>query len=288
MKIFNLIENTEGKAGCSAAHGLSFYIETGLHKLLMDLGPSDETLLNAAKLGIDLSAVDSVILSHGHYDHAGGIVSFAKMNPAAVIYMQVSAGNDYFSLDETDSGTQYRYIGIPKEICRLPELKPVCGDFRIDEELELFTIAQRICPVPFSNRRLLQKTGTGYSRDDFSHEQCLLIREGASRILFSGCAHNGILNILAEYSRKYSGQPDAVISGFHLMKKTEYTQEEVEEIIRIAQELKKYRTTFYTCHCTSLPAFDIMKQVMGEQLRYVHSGDEIRLFTGDGNESISC
>ena len=91
MRIINLIENTEGSMGCAYAHGLSFYVETKKHKLLMDLGPSEETLKNAEKLGIDLTQVDTVILSHGHYDHSGGIMAFTKINPDAVIYMQESA-----------------------------------------------------------------------------------------------------------------------------------------------------------------------------------------------------
>ena len=88
MKIVNLIENTEGHSGCVAAHGLSFYVETEKHKLLLDLGPSEETIKNAERSGIDLPAVDTVILSHGHYDHSGGIIPFTKINDKALIYMQ--------------------------------------------------------------------------------------------------------------------------------------------------------------------------------------------------------
>ena len=91
MRIINLIENTEGKAGCAAAHGLSFYIETAKHKLLVDLGPSAETLTNAETLGVDLKQIDTVILSHGHYDHSGGILPFAALNPTAAIYLQKTA-----------------------------------------------------------------------------------------------------------------------------------------------------------------------------------------------------
>ena len=94
MRIINLIENTEGANGCAFAHGLSFYIETASHKALVDLGPSEETLANASKLGIELSNVDTVILSHGHYDHSGGIMSFSKINDSAKIYMQKTAVED--------------------------------------------------------------------------------------------------------------------------------------------------------------------------------------------------
>ena len=116
MKIVNLMENTPGVDGCTAAHGLSFYVETQRHKLLTDLGPSAETLRNAERLGIDLTAVDAVILSHGHYDYAGGIMAFAAINPSAKIYMQQTADGDFFS---EDGDGDYRYIGIDKAILAL-------------------------------------------------------------------------------------------------------------------------------------------------------------------------
>ena len=278
MRIVNLIENTEGHEGCVYAHGLSFYAETSKHKLLLDLGPSEETLRNAEKLGIDLSEIDTVILSHGHYDHSGGIMPFAGLNPDAAVYMQASADADYFSDGgEKAGGERYRYIGIDKAISELPQVVKLKGDHRIDDELELFTIKKRSHALPFTNKRLLIKENGGFVNDDFAHEQYLVIRDGDRRILISGCAHNGILSILDAFKDKYGTAPDAVISGFHLMKKTKYTDEELREIIDISKELKKYPTQFFTCHCTGMPAYRIMKLTMGEKLQYVHTGEEVDL-----------
>ena len=280
MKIINLIENTEGTSGCACAHGLSFYIETRKHKLLLDLGPSAETLNNAKKLGIDLTAVDTVVLSHGHYDHSGGIMEFTRLNPNATIYMQQTAGKDYFADDGGDAGTdRLRYIGIDKEILRLSQVKIIQGDCRIDDELELFTIGKRKYELPFTNKNLLIRTSqNAYIQDDFDHEHYLVLRADGYSILLSGCAHNGILSIMDAYVQKYDSAPDAVISGFHLMKGSEYTGQETETIIDIAAALKRYPTKFFTCHCTSIPAYNIMKETMGEQLQYVHSGDALYNF----------
>ncbi|MCR5487034.1 MAG: MBL fold metallo-hydrolase [Lachnospiraceae bacterium] len=276
MRIVNLIENTEGHRGCAFAHGLAFYVETENHKLLVDLGPSDETIRNAEKLGIDLGLVDTVILSHGHYDHSGGIMAFSGINAGAVIYMQESAKEDYFADDGVNEGEErYKYIGIDKDIVSLPQIRMVRGDHPIDDELELFTVKERSHKLPFSNKRLLIRKNGEVVQDDFRHEHYLVIREKEKRILISGCAHNGILSILDAYQEKYGACPDAVISGFHLMKKAEYTDEERREVEDIGRELKKYPTMFYTCHCTGMPAYEIMKLAMGEQLHYVHSGDEI-------------
>ena len=80
MKIVTLLENTAGDAGLCAAHGLSLYIETPKHKILFDMGPDARFLDNAKKLGVDLSAVDIAVLSHGHYDHGGGLRAFCEIN----------------------------------------------------------------------------------------------------------------------------------------------------------------------------------------------------------------
>ena len=113
MRIVNLIENTEGRSECLYEHGLSFYIETERHKALLDLGQTDNSLRNAESLGVDLKVVDTVVLSHGHYDHSGGIIPFTRINDHAAIYMQSSAGGDYYADDGKMAGDdRYRYIGI--------------------------------------------------------------------------------------------------------------------------------------------------------------------------------
>jgi 7,8-dihydropterin-6-yl-methyl-4-(beta-D-ribofuranosyl)aminobenzene 5'-phosphate synthase len=271
MHIVTLMENTPGAPGCAYEHGLSFYAETAHHKILLDTGASDAFMKNAELLGIDLSQVDTVILSHGHYDHSGGIIPFSGINSSAVIYMQKNAPGDFYS----QSGDEYRYIGIDREISKLSQVRFIDGDHVIDDELSLFVIERRVTEVPFTNMRLKVKTSAGYARDAFSHEQALVVTDGGKNILLSGCAHNGIINILEEYRRKYGAEPDAAISGFHLAKKGEYSEKELEEIADIAQKLKKHHTKFYTCHCTGLDAYDTMKGIMGEQLEYVHTGDEL-------------
>ncbi len=310
MRIVNLIEDTQGTNGCAYAHGLSFYIETEGHRILMDLGPGRETLENAAALGIDLRTVDTVVLSHGHYDHSGGIMPFTEINDRAVIYMQESAQGAFYADDMPEEGpgevgtdrnnsadpagkNRYRYIGIDERIPDLPQVRMLCGDHVIDDGIELFTVKRRTHALPSTNGRLLVKKktreqngqddavdrvagATYFSRDDFVHEQFLVVRENGKSVLLSGCAHNGILSILDAYKERYGTCPDAVISGFHLMKKSSYTDAEMFEIRAIAEELKAYPTAFFTCHCTGIPAYEEMRGIMGEQLIYVHSGEEIR------------
>jgi len=271
MRIVNLIEDTLGEAGLHYEHGLSFYIETKKHKILLDTGASPAFIENAMKLGIDLTEVDIVVLSHGHYDHAGGIMMFAKLNPTAKIYMQKTAGSEYYNLRD---GIE-KYIGIDKDILELPQVQFLDGDYQIDEELRIFSSIRGRKYWPEGNLLLKERVAGVFLQDEFIHEQCLDISEDGERVLLSGCAHNGILNILEAYWERFKGVPQKVISGFHMTKRGEYTEEEIRNIEDTARELLKLNIKFYTGHCTGEAAFSLMKKIMGEQLVFVHSGDEI-------------
>lgn len=267
MEIYVLIEDTPGNPACHHGHGLSLYVKTQKHRLLMDTGADGRFVENAAVLGIDLTGVDTVILSHGHYDHAGGIMQFAQMNPDAGIYMQHNVGGEYYHGE--------KYIGIDKEILSLPQARLLDGDFRIDEELSLFTHITGRRSFPKSNLVLQEHSCGRAVQDGFSHEQCLVIRSEGKQVLLSGCAHNGILNILDRYRELYGSSPDLVVSGFHMMKKEAYTPEEIAVIEETAEELARMDTVFYSGHCTGQKAFDLMKPVMGDKLRPMHSGIRI-------------
>jgi len=272
MKIINLVEDT--KAGnCLNEHGLSFYIATKKHKLLVDSGATDMFLYNADVLRVDLTQVDTFILSHGHYDHAGGLITFAKINPHAQIYLKDSVGGDYYHLLPEGE----KYIGIDKKILQLPQIIKVKNNIRIDEELFLFSNFNKKQYPAWSNQKLTKKVGNAYIQDDFAHEQCLVISQGKQRVLISGCAHNGILSILDSYFELFEAYPDTVISGFHMMKKSDYTKEEIDYIKQTARELIKTKALFYTGHCTGQKAFAIMKKIMGVQLQEFHSGSELEM-----------
>ena len=106
----------------------------------------------------------------------------------------------------------------------------------------------------------------------------LVITQGNTHILLSGCAHNGILNILDRYRELFGEYPDHVITGFHMMKRDgEHTEEEKDVIVQTAKELSQLNTVFYSGHCTGIPAFEMMKEIMGDKLIALHSGDEIKI-----------
>lgn len=267
MKIINLVEDTKG-CECCNQHGLSFYIETQNHKILVDSGATGMFIRNAEMLGVDLTQIDTAILSHGHYDHSGGLLEFAKINPNAKIYVTNSVGEDYYRVSP---GVE-KYIGIDKNILNLPQIIKVSEDTQLDDELFLFMGFDEKRYPTWSNQALKQKVGNSFVQDSFDHEQCLVIKQNESRILLSGCAHNGILSILDRYYKLLGSYPNIVVSGFHMMKNSDYTNAEIEYIKQTAYELSQTKALFYTGHCTGDKAFDIMKEIMGEKLHKLYSG----------------
>ena len=303
MRIICLMENTIGNELCQAEHGLSLYIEMKHQTILMDTGASGLFVENAGKLGVDLTKVETVFLSHGHYDHGGGILDFHGINAKAKIVMQKKAFGNYWH----KSANVEKYIGLDSKIQDIWNLVLLDGNNLSDTEAEksgwkirnreengknvlereegqsiqIFTLKSRkkeeLKCWPEGNLVLKEKIGNEYVQDNFEHEQYLVLKENGKSILISGCAHNGILNILEEYKNRYGSKPDMLISGFHMRKKNGYEKKDFEVIKEPAKFLKDTGILCYTGHCTGEEPFEVMKKIMGEQLQYLHCGDIIEI-----------
>ena len=269
MHITVLLENTAARDGLEAEHGLSFLIETGDRCIVFDTGASEKTWSNAEKLDKDVSKADTVVISHGHYDHTGGLSALAKIAPAAEIYIRPAAFGDFYHGE--------KYIGAEKALSRLPRLHYTGEEVRIGDGLYLFSALAGSHPSPASNRELTERTGSGEVPDAFLHEQCLTVRENGKSVLFSGCAHNGVLNILERYRAIFGSDPDVMLSGFHTVRKNGYTDADVREETALAETLSRMQTLFYTGHCTGDEPYERMKKVLGDRLRRFRTGSEIIL-----------
>ena len=271
MRITALLENTTIDTALRPKHGLSIYIETPKHKVLFDLGPDDTCLDNAQIIGIDLAQVDTVVLSHGHYDHGGALASFLKINEKARLFFHKKAFEPHYHKRLFVK----KYIGLDRNQADNERIIFTGDTMRIDDELFLFSDVEGLLDTK-SSRSLLKKTSSGFVRDDFTHEQSLIVTADDKAVLFSGCSHRGISNILRA-ADKHQPAIQAVFGGFHLYNPSTQAVEPTAVIEGLARELSLRETEFYTCHCTGNIAFEIMCGIMGNKMHYLSTGSVIEL-----------
>jgi 7,8-dihydropterin-6-yl-methyl-4-(beta-D-ribofuranosyl)aminobenzene 5'-phosphate synthase len=277
MKWTVLSDNRSSDSRLSTEHGLSILLETERHKILLDTGASDVFIQNAELLGVNLSDVDYVFISHGHSDHAGGLRYFLEHNRQAQVIVSPDAMSGmFFSKRGNLHSITTEWPEIDEN--RLILIDQTC---EIEEDIHVIAHIPQNHPMPKGNQNLyVQDVNGDYIHDDFRHELALYV----DGLLFTGCAHSGLENILAACPYPVN----FVVGGFHLLDGQELPEQREpsssiertsrdgsrqsqseEELQELAERLKEqYPTTrFYTSHCTGDNVFEVMKGVMGKQLQ---------------------
>lgn len=240
-------------------HGLAILLQTGAYRILLDTGASNLLLRNAEKLGISLRNLDYVFVSHGHADHAGGLRHVLDINPGTRVIVSPQAfGRRFFS-----KRNHLHEITPPWPADLSSRLMSADTFDELPDGLHVIRQIPRLNPTPRANRLLfVQNENENLIADDFGHEMAFY----ANGLLFTGCAHNGLENILAACSWPIH----IVVGGFHLPDGTE----EESAITALAQRLQAAYPTvrFFTSHCTGDHTFSLMKRVMGDQLQAFSCG----------------
>jgi 7,8-dihydropterin-6-yl-methyl-4-(beta-D-ribofuranosyl)aminobenzene 5'-phosphate synthase len=274
MIIRALVENRSIDDDWKHEHGFSLAIETNHHHLLFDLGASDALLDNALQAGIDLNDIDIAFISHGHYDHAGGLKSFLSTNQHAPIYITHSTFEKHFS---KQNNGEYREIGIDASLYEANRFIKYDYDHLIDDELIVFSHVKQKMKSAITNQNLYKKTDDRFVLDDFNHEQHLIIESEGKKVLIAGCAHQGILNIVERAKTIINRYPDIVIGGFHLYSQSSGESETDEYIQTLAKGLLATKAVYYTGHCTGFGVYNKMKALMKDQLLYFAAGNILLL-----------
>jgi 7,8-dihydropterin-6-yl-methyl-4-(beta-D-ribofuranosyl)aminobenzene 5'-phosphate synthase len=282
MVITALIENTvcENGVGLGAEHGLSLHIKTATQTILFDAGKSSLFAANAEKLGIALNDVDFGILSHGHYDHGGGLRTFFGINKTAPFYLKKDA---FLHQSAKIAGPIKKYIGIDKRLAAEQRSRFRFVDGLSEVATGVYIISDIIIthPKPAGNSILFKKTGNVIVPDDFNHELVFVIREERGLVVFTGCSHNGILNMVETVEDSFPDEAIlAVIGGFHLMNPRTKAMAESEQTVTdlgLSLRAKKNLGKVYTGHCTGKAAYKVLKDAMGDKLDYFASGTKITI-----------
>lgn len=296
MKIITLVENKSISDAYQSEHGFSLYIETQAHKILFDLGQGELFLENAKKMGVVVEDVDLVFISHGHYDHGGGLETFLKANHKAKIYFKDNAFDPHYSLKHNG---EKRDIGLDAALIENERFVFVKGDFKLNETLSLFTdIVGKELPLEGNQKMLMISNGLPHSgnelahrgnglahsdnvgeiiQDDFTHEQSLLIEENGVSVLIVGCAHSGLVNILKHLNQEVEKPLNYVMGGFHLFRPTDNDYEDSKLIGQMGEAMLKSGAQFYTGHCTGLGAYELLRTQLKERIKYLATGEVLVL-----------
>ncbi len=270
-----LVENTATE-GFSSEHGLSFWIEYGGKHILFDTGQSDLILQNAKKLNVDLSQADAIVLSHGHYDHTGGLKEVLEKASEAMIYLHPDAPKVRYSCKP---GRPPRQISMPQACCQsLSDAVPKGKVVYTEKPERIYPGVMLTGPIP----RIMNYEDTGGAfyndfectiSDGIVDDQALLIDTPKGLVVVLGCAHSGVVNTL-RYAAKLSGQRQvyAVIGGAHLLNAS---NERIEKTIEV---FKNYRLQkIGLAHCTGDKAVKKIETAFPEQCFVCSAGAQIKL-----------
>lgn len=273
MLITVLVENTSISSDLGCEHGLSLFIKSDKYNILFDVGESALSFQNAKKLNVNITDVDFLIISHGHYDHGGGLKVFLEENAKANVYVHRLAFEKYYSERANKS---LDYIGLDQKLKTNKRIIFTSDHFDINDNIQVFSNVVEKVPRPKSNKGLFVEHEGQIANDTFAHEQNLVIEEDGKTLLLVGCAHKGIVNILEHFYSLKGITPNYVVGGFHLSSRSS-GNEDPETIDEIAEYLMDTKAKFYTCHCTGLEPYRRLRSIMGERIDYLSTGCEITL-----------
>ncbi|NLZ44806.1 MAG: MBL fold metallo-hydrolase [Clostridia bacterium] len=268
LRVNVVVDNWVAKRNFRGEHGLAFYIEKDGKSFLFDTGQSVEILAhNAAALGIDFGRVEGVFLSHGHYDHTGGLPAVAGGRQGLPVYFHPKAWQEKYAAGEGEP----RYIGLPWQREELEEKGVVF--FTSPKPAEPGQGLMLSGEIPFSTdfagrpQGFLIKQKEGFCDDEIRDEQALFIEGPQGLVVVLGCGHRGVVNTLRQAVKLTGEKVQAVIGGMHL------GESSPEIVAATAGYLLETGVALVApLHCTGQDAVFTLRGILGQRLKPAGAG----------------
>lgn len=271
MKFSFLVENKTATPGVMAEHGLSVYIEADGERILFDAGASSLVIDNARAMGVDLAAVSIAAVSHGHYDHTGGLPAFCEINQNAPIYIHRNAFRDSFGFEDGKPERETSGIRWSSAQRRMMEKRMVFtdGSVKLTEQIGLTGTVPYADGFSPTEKFYYRDADGEWVEDDMSHEQCLVVKQPEGLYIFSGCSHRGVISALHAGQAMFPGERvAALVAGMHLYGAS------LAERSRVIEQLAAEKPgVLFPVHCTGIKAICEMKAKLGDGCVIASAGD---------------
>jgi len=271
-------ENNAGPAyGILGEHGFSVLVERDGGSFLFDTGQGRTIMHNAGCLKKDLSRINRVVLSHGHYDHTGGLKQVLQQCGPTDIFCHPGVFVERFSTAKKDGQTTYRTAGMPFTRTELEALgarfvfNTACTE--IEKGVYLSGEVPRVNAFEKEDSRLKVRTDAGYVQDSVPDDQCLVLESAQGLVVILGCAHSGVINTLNHIAARFPGQSvHTLIGGTHIGFLDDAL---IEQTIQALKEFPLQKIG--VSHCTGLaPAMRLM-QAFGDRFFFATAGSSLEI-----------
>ncbi len=266
MRIVTLIENLVYKKGLVAEHGLAIYIETENQKILFDTGQSGLFLQNAQKLGIDIEDIDSLVLSHGHYDHTGGLYPFLEKNSRAKVYAKSSIFTAKYSGHNRFIGALRNEKLLKDRLIDVDTFTEITDGVFIMPEIIIHN------PVDTHFKGMYRKVKNELVSDEFEDELFLVLKQNEQINIVTACSHRGITNICTTATEHFKLPVGLILGGFHTKNCTDEQYRHIATYFR--QLLPK---SLGVCHCTGIEKYADLRNEFDSHVFYNYTGNEISI-----------